>query len=322
MWMSVCLCGHMCIWVKVPSEAKRVQSSLQLKLKVVVSYLLQVQGTELGPSVRAVSPVSCWAILSATTPLFYFCVCMSNCLSRMYVHHMFAWFAQRSKESCKPPGTEATDGREPSRTCWESNLSSNNKQEQQMTLTTEWSHQLLQPPPTLLSSKILRRYHCNTTTNSSYLVLWLIRCKVRGAIFWGKYLIPWSKILDVIVTTRKAEQNSQLCEWVSVKKKEYGSLGTGMKKYELILLSILCIHPCYYDNCLRQSHLWRIFILTFCRQDSPRSRYQQHHCLKRNVLCVQDNALCCSSGVIKACLHNRKTMEEWGNVCWNFKPFL
>lgn len=68
-------------------------------------------------------------------------------------------------------------------------------------------------------------------------------------------------------------------------------------------------------------YLWRIFILTFCRQDSPRSRYQQHHCLKRNVLCVQDNAVCCSSGVINACLHNRKTMEERGNVCWNFKPF-
>lgn len=37
--------------------------------------------------------------------------------------------------------------------------------------------------------------------------------------------------------------------------------------------------------------------------------------------CVQDGAVCCSSGGSNACLHNRKTAEERGNVCWNFKPF-
>lgn len=62
-------------------------------------------------------------------------------------------------------------------------------------------------------------------------------------------------------------------------------------------------------------------VLTFCRQDSPRSRHQQYHCLKRNVLCVQDGTVCRSSGGSNACLHNRKTTEERGNVCWNFKPF-
>lgn len=70
MWMSVCLCVHMCIWAKVSQKAKRVQSSLRLKFQVVLSYLLRVQGTELGPSVRAVSPINCWAVSPAATPLF------------------------------------------------------------------------------------------------------------------------------------------------------------------------------------------------------------------------------------------------------------
>lgn len=70
MWMSACLCVHMCLWAEVSQEVKRVQSSLRLTLQVVVSYLLRVQGTELGPSVRAeVSPINCWAVSPAATPL-------------------------------------------------------------------------------------------------------------------------------------------------------------------------------------------------------------------------------------------------------------
>lgn len=72
-----------------------------------------------------------------------------------------------------------------------------------------------------------------------------------------------------------------------------------------------------WDRVIYEEHS----ILTFCRQDSPRSRHQQHRCLKRNVLCVKDGTICRSSEGSNACLHNRKTTEERGNVCWNFKPF-
>lgn len=123
-------------------------------------------------SVRAVSAVDCWALSRATAPLFLFlCVWVFYFHACMCTVCIPGSLRGQKRGSHTSPGTEVKRGCEPSRRCWESNLSC--QQEQQMTLTF-LSHLSSSSSASLffLTSKILRRYHYNTTANSCYLVPW------------------------------------------------------------------------------------------------------------------------------------------------------